>query len=339
MILSIIIPIYNVEQYLELCLDSIHTQQVEIKNFEVIIVNDGTPDNSMAIVKRYSGCYSNLGIIEQENQGLSVARNVGFKKAKGDYVWFVDSDDWLTENAISYVIESIKKNPDVEVFATVLNMFYEKSGKTIVEYKPNLNVKTGRDYMFKNNNANRGACQRYIFKRSFLIKNNLEFMPGVYHEDGEFANRMLYLAERLIILPVPVYNYRIRANGSIMSSRKMKMNYDLVKIYYSLLDFAEIYVKGNKDYWQYREKIFACLSAAIQFSRKDIFSKEFDIYYQENKKFIKQEARKLLPHYADYSLGEILNLLQFSLCPKLSTQIKQSLKWVLIKIGLLDYNK
>ena len=86
MILSIIIPIYNVEQFIAQCIESIYSQHFPLERFEVIAVNDGTPDHSMDIVKRFAAKYSNLQIINQENKGLSVARNTGMQYAKGDYV-------------------------------------------------------------------------------------------------------------------------------------------------------------------------------------------------------------------------------------------------------------
>lgn len=333
--LSIIIPIYNVEPFISQCLDSIYNQHFSEDDFEVIAVNDGTPDNSMSIVERFAKQHKNLKIVNQKNQGLSVARNTGLDHAKGEYVWFVDSDDWLTKDALSVVLNAILRDSNIDVFATVLIMQYEKTGKTEIEYKPNYNVRSGRDYMFRNNNANRGACQRYIFKKSFLEKYGLKFMPGVYHEDGEFSNRMLYLAEKLIILPIPVYNYRIRTSGSIMSSRKMKMNYDLVKIYQGLCEFAEKYVRGNDDYWQYRLKIYECLADTIIFSRNEIFTKDFDEFYQKNKVLIKSEAKYLLRHSSAFTKHDMVYLIKFAFSPKLETQIKQGIKRLLIKFNLI----
>lgn len=334
MTLSIIIPIYNVEQFIAQCLDSIYSQNFPLEQFEVIAVNDGTLDHSMDIVECFSKKYINLKIVNQKNQGLSVARNTGMQQANGDYIWFVDSDDWLTNDSLSVVWKNIQQNPQVDVFATVLMMQYEKNGRAEIEYKPNLNVRSGRDYMFRNNNANRGACQRYIFKKTFLEKYDLKFMPGVYHEDGEFSNRMLYLAEELIIIPQPVYNYRIRTSGSIMSSRKMKMNDDLVKIFFVLREFAEKYVKGNEDYWPYRGKIYECLTASVLFSRNEIFTSDFDFFYQVNKHLIKKEARTLLLHFSHFSFKENMTLLQFALFPKIPTQLRQGIKRILIKLNI-----
>lgn len=334
MFLSLIIPVYNVEQFIDECLHSIYIQGFSEVNFEVIVVNDGTIDNSMSIVDRFAGQHKNLVIVNQENQGLSMARNTGLAHAKGEYVWFVDSDDWLADNSLATVFDAIKQYPQIEVFATILMMQYEGKGCSEIEYTPNLNVRTGRDYMFRNHNANCGACQRYIFKRSFLEKYDLKFMPGIYHEDGEFSNRMLYLADSLRILPTPVYNYRIRTSGSIMSSRKMQMNYDLVKIFSVLRDFADKYVKGNDDYWAYRMKIYECLADIIFFSRNEIFSKGFDGFYQQNKQLIKHEARILLRHTSELSRHDVVYLLKFASFPKLETQIRQIIKRLLIKLKL-----
>ena len=326
MYLSIIIPIYNVEKFIDECLKSIYSQKFPEDKYEVVCVNDGTPDNSMAIVQKYADEHANLTIVNQENQGLSVARNNGLEASKGDYVWWVDSDDWLQPNALETVWSAMEKYPEMEVFATIMMMNYEKDGTVEQEFPHNPKVKTGRDYMFRNHGYNRGACQRYIFRRDFLEKHQLRYMPDVYHEDGDFGNRMLYLAERLIILPTPVYNYRIRTSGSIMSSRKMKMNYDLVKIYWNLRDFAEKHVRGNDDYWQYRAVAFCCLACTVFFSQQQIFTKEYDAFYQEHKSLLKGEARKILLHFNKLTLGDIKYLLPFALFPKLKTQLKYILK-------------
>ena len=116
MYLSIIIPIYKVEKYIRYTLDSIYNQNANEKSFEVICVNDGTPDNSMNIVEEFKILYNNLHIINQKNEGLSCARNAGLKIAKGDYIWFVDSDDTLEVQSISKVI---RKHSDKCTFYTL----------------------------------------------------------------------------------------------------------------------------------------------------------------------------------------------------------------------------
>ena len=121
MILSIIIPIYNVEKYIKDCVESVLNQRKNADEVEVILVNDGTPDNSMSIVDTAVKDLKGIYIINKENGGLSSARNAGLMMARGDYIWFVDSDDTLLPNAIEEVFEVLSNHLGFDVFATVLN--------------------------------------------------------------------------------------------------------------------------------------------------------------------------------------------------------------------------
>ena len=293
MILSVVIPVYNVEKYVGKCLESIFSQLTSLQNeVEVIVVNDGTPDNSMTIVNGYRK-YNNLRIINQENQGLSTARNAGLKIASGDYVWFVDSDDMIAEGGLQYVLEATNTHNGIDCIATVLLQKKESDGTCSIEFTPKKDYKTSRDYLFDRYNI--GACQRYILRRQFLIDNDLWYMEGVYHEDGDFSHRMLYKAQSFLMLKQPVYIYLLRDSGSIMSSRKPKMNYDLVKIYKRLDKFCNDEVK-KEDYWKFKARIFNCLKDTILFSRKDLFTKEFKIFYKANNSLLRQEASRLIRH-------------------------------------------
>ena len=184
--------------------------------------------------------------------------------------------------------------------------------------------------MFRNHDANCGACQRYIFKRSFLDKHSLRFMPHVYHEDNEFSLRMLYLANRLMIIPQPVYNYRIRTSGSIMSTRKMQMNYDLVKIYSTLEDFCDKNVSAE-DHWPYKAKMFGCLSCTILFSRKEIFLEDFQKFYLEHKELIHKKSGELLLHPFAIGWRGFVEALHFYFFPLFYTKLKTYIKQYLIK--------
>ena len=111
--LSIIIPVYNVEQYVGRCLQSCLSQShVKADDYELVIVNDGTKDNSMQVVEEMTRGCTNITVINQHNQGLSMARNAGLKEAKGEYVWFVDSDDWIAEGSISKIAAKIEATED-----------------------------------------------------------------------------------------------------------------------------------------------------------------------------------------------------------------------------------
>ena len=157
--LSIIIPIYNVEPYIGRCIESILSQITEsVDSVEVIMVNDGTQDGSMDIVKLQISGSPFVTVINQENKGLSCARNAGLDLAKGKYVWFVDSDDWLLPEAVSRVIDVVRRCDGVDMIASRLLHHDEATGRESAENFPSMSARTGREYMFAGNL--KGASQR-----------------------------------------------------------------------------------------------------------------------------------------------------------------------------------
>lgn len=322
--LSIIIPIYNVEPYIGRCIESILSQITEsVDSVEVIMVNDGTQDGSMDIVKLQISGSPFVTVINQENKGLSCARNAGLDLAKGKYVWFVDSDDWLLPEAVSRVIDVVRRCDGVDMIATRLLHHDEATGRESAENFPSMSARTGREYMFAGNL--KGASQRYILRRQFLLDNNLRFLPGVYHEDGDFGIRMTYLAQSCYVLPDPVYVYRLRKTGSIMSSRKQKMNTDLVAIYQGLVKFADLHV-SREDYWPFRAQAITCLWDTILFSRQQIFTPEFKEFYAKFSRYIHQETGFLLRHSRELTITQLRATVHFYLFPLAWTKGKRLLR-------------
>lgn len=286
-ILSLIIPVYKVEKYIEQCLNSIYAQKIPENLYEVIIVNDGTPDNSMKIVEKFR-LHKNLTIINQENQGLSLARNNGMAISHGEYIWFIDSDDWLLPNAISTVINEIKNNTTIDVFSTRLLMTFEDTGRTKIDFNPSVYRLSGKQYLAKHYNV--GASQRFILRRRFLYQNMISFYPRILHEDGVFGYMMLYFAQNIKILKDPIYAYRLRQEGSIMSSISVKSCYDLIKGHKILKEFMYGKVDKQEQVW-YQIQIFSMISACFIFGKKIINTHDFIRFYQENKIYIKKEAQ------------------------------------------------
>ena len=126
--LSIIIPVYNVEAYVGKTLESVFRTTARAEDFEVIVVNDGTRDNSMEVVRQYAN-RPNITIVEQENQGLSAARMNGLAVAKGEYVWFVDSDDWLVDDGVGKVLKLLEEREGAEVLMFPIVWNYEDTAK------------------------------------------------------------------------------------------------------------------------------------------------------------------------------------------------------------------
>ena len=185
--LSIIVPVYNVEQYIRPCVESIFKQGLDEKAYEVILVNDGTKDNSFGVIEDIIRSHSNIIIVEQNNQGLSAARNTGMTKATGDYVLFVDSDDLLIENTLGKLTEELYKNsPDI-LYAGFVKMTNEEIDAGTMKPQEDFSCRetTGRKSFLEDYDARQCYAWRAFYKRSFLEANQLCFIPGIYFEDGQ----------------------------------------------------------------------------------------------------------------------------------------------------------
>lgn len=233
MLLSIIIPAYNVEQYIKRCIVSCLNQNIDKSKYEIIVVNDGSKDNSRIIAEQIASENSNIIVINQDNQGLSAARNAGLSKASGDYVWFVDSDDWIHEDCLLNLMDLCL---NVDVLCLSYETFYE-DGTTSSIVSPSIPKEMNGQSLFVTKKFCTPA-QFYIYRREFLLNNNLLFYYGILHEDMEFTPRMLCLAKSINICMTPVYYYYIRSN-SIMTTPNPKRSYDLLRVAESLSKFSE----------------------------------------------------------------------------------------------------
>lgn len=301
--LSIIIPIYNVEIYINQCLKSVFSQDVDSFSYEVIAVNDGTQDNSMSIVNKYFAHHKNLKIINQENKGLSIARNVGLNHASGKYIWFVDSDDWIDENCLGFLYNLIDEY-DADVYATPLSQHKESSSLINKDFSIlNDMMFDGKQYLFKK--MPYGASQRFILRRDFLLRNNLEFYSGILHEDGDFGPRMLYFAKQIYVMKNSIYNYRLRSSGSIMSTWKRMNSEDLIFIHKKLENFCNNVINNHEEKYKFKCAIFNTLVVSMTFAKGRRSSKEFHSFYEENKKYIKLKGKELI-NFSDINIKNIV---------------------------------
>lgn len=242
---------YNVELYIEKCLRSCLNQNILSNEYEIIVVNDGSPDNSLTIAEGIAKDFDNIHIISQLNGGLSAARNNGLSLAKGDYIWFIDSDDWIEENCL-FELLSLCNGVDVVAIS------YNTVKNDIKQGYTTKNAMYGKELLLK------GAfipAPFYIMRREFLIRNKLSFFQGIYHEDLEFSPRMLYLADKIATTEQCVYNYLQREN-SITTTPNAKRAFDYIKICKSLQAFKIENVK-KKDYVIFDNKISLCINNAL----------------------------------------------------------------------------
>ncbi|MBP2832018.1 glycosyltransferase [Aquimarina sp. U1-2] len=235
-ILSIVIPVYNVSQYVEKCIRSICNQNFDTNTVEVIAVNDGSKDNSLEICERLQLEFTFLKIYSQENRGLSGARNTGLKNATGDYVWFIDSDDWIAENCIPEILQKVTKS-NVDIFWMGHNVILNNEVIRAVVPRKTLEPVTGEEF-FQTYLNNLFFIWKFIYRREFLLDNSLTFYEGILYEDLEFTPRALIKANTCLTLPKAYYNYLIR-QGSIATNIKDKNIEDRFKILNKLQDLKD----------------------------------------------------------------------------------------------------
>lgn len=206
---SIIVPVYNVEVYLEKCLDSLVNQT--LKDIEIIIVNDGSPDNSQKIIDKYQKKYKNIKAYLKENGGLSDARNYGIKKANGEYLSFVDSDDYIDTTMLEKMYKLAKKENLDLVVCNTINIDDTGNG---IEINSNYNYSddTIKNYLL----SPPMACIR-IYKKE-LFK-NIKFKKGIYYEDLELTPKLVKYTKKIGFIDEGLYYYYQRV-GSIMKQKE-----------------------------------------------------------------------------------------------------------------------
>ena len=227
--LSIIIPVFNVESYVGMTLESVFVTTASPDEFEVIIVNDGTKDGSMAVVRRFAD-RPNLKVLEQENQGLSAARMKGWTEARGEYVWFVDGDDYLVENAVEKVLRwlDVKSDVDVLMFPLIRVSADGKSQKQDYQLEGD-RLMDGKE-IIRDPKLPVWNSTRFVLKRK-LMENPWVFFPErLLHEDEYFNVVLLSLTKTVWVMKDSVY-FHLNCPGSIMNSLTYSSFEDMLAIY------------------------------------------------------------------------------------------------------------
>ena len=227
---------YNVERFIEKCLRSCIYQNISSSEYEILVVNDGSTDNSLLIASQFEDKYSNIRIISQKNQGLSVARNTGLGFAIGEYVWFLDSDDYISDNCLQGILNHLING--IDLLQIQVRHVYEDGApyKNLTPIVFPYGI-SGLDVL------ERGLLSVpapfSIYRRQYLIDNDLRFTPGIYHEDCEFKPKAIYFAKKVASCDIICYNYLQRKTGSITSTFKVKRGDDLLFVMNSLISFCK----------------------------------------------------------------------------------------------------
>lgn len=230
---SVIIPIYNVQEYIEECLVSAMRQTLQ--DIEIICVNDGTKDNSMDIVYKLAEEDERIIIIEKENGGLSSARNAGLEKASGEYVYFLDSDDYIAENMLEYLYAECVQGDLDNIYFDAESFFenkeLEKQYKQYKDYyrRPSMfNEIVSGPQLFadmENKGFFRPSACLQMPKRDLLLKHHIFFYDGIVHEDNLFSLLVIFSAQRVKHVATPFYKRRVRTESTMTDDQEFKRSY------------------------------------------------------------------------------------------------------------------
>lgn len=228
-ILTVVIPVYNVEKYLKRCIDSILVQ--EWKNYDILLVDDGSTDNSPQICDDYAKAYDIISVIHKENGGLSEARNTGISNAEGEYVCFLDSDDWIEPNTFSDLAEVIESDQyDIISF----NQEFVKSEHDIIKSDSKRTKRlTGKEALIDMFSYGfiTGFATDKIYRKALFTKNTIQFPVGKYYEDLGTNYKLFLAAKKVYATNQKYYHYLIDNPDSITQSWNEKKFRDMFGFY------------------------------------------------------------------------------------------------------------
>ena len=206
--LSILIPVYNAESYIEKCLESLIKQDISESVYEIIVINDGSTDVSLDIIENFSKKHENILVFSQENSGAVFTRNKLMTLAKGDYIYFVDADDYLAHNSLAPILDfAISNHLDIMGFnASVINSHETVELNKTTENKTSLEILTGPQFL-KENKDIRIEIWWYLIRKDFLDKSKIYFDKDDYDGDVVFTLRLFLKAKKVAFSPIQIYHY------------------------------------------------------------------------------------------------------------------------------------
>ncbi|WP_170063970.1 glycosyltransferase family 2 protein [Jejuia pallidilutea] len=235
--LSIIIPTYNVEKYITYCIDSLLEQNISKNDYEILIIDDGSTDNSLVIAKAFEAREINIRAYSKTNGGVGSARNKGLDLAKGKYIYFIDPDDYLASNVLKTILSSIEvNNLEVLTFLSVgTNSIHLKESASIEDKTIAVEIMNGIDYIDKNPYKN--EVWWYIIEKDFIKRIGLRFIEDRWMEDAIFTLNLLVNCSRIAHLSYDVHRH-VKVKGSAMTSKEPK---HYIKVIYDNANAAQVY--------------------------------------------------------------------------------------------------
>lgn len=290
---SIIVPVYNVEKYLSLCLDSLRNQSFQ--DIEVICVDDGSTDGSLAIAEMHAALDSRINVFAKANGGVSSARNFGFEKASGEYVLFIDSDDYMSTNACEVLAGVVKEqSPDIVTFGA--NCVPEWANYPWLEkcLSPKARVYHGFDQAVLFEEPSAPFSWRVSFRRAFLADNNIAFDESLPLGEDELFLFVAYpCSAKTIFIPDKLYYYRLSREGSAMDSLFEKKT-ERIKWHYRI-------ISGVFSEWQARGFMGLCPAELLVWAIDFVFEDAFRLSEEERRRSFRELGR-LIGSYFDHPL-------------------------------------
>lgn len=321
-ILTIIIPVYKVEQYIRQCLNSVILEEEQMKCLEVIIVNDGTPDQSGIIAHEYEARYpQSIKVIDKENGGHGSAWNVGLKYAKGKYIRFLDSDDWLS-NLSSFIDELSNRDEDL-VFTHLANYDVRNQSSTVLKFN---NIHYLQTYSTSSFSCIETRNQYDIFnfwyctyKKDIFQGEEPLFVEKVFYDDSILFIAPYILGKTIVFLDTTLYNYRLGQSGqSINENVKRKHANDYVIVGKSLIEFANRHPEINKNQTEQRDMFFYIymkfrfsLFSQLPYQEFRAISDDILPYIKKNAPYIKLSPKarfySIIPSYLAWYCIQLFN--------------------------------
>ncbi|MRH42706.1 glycosyltransferase [Aquibacillus halophilus] len=307
--ITVIVPVYKAEQYIHKCIDSILSQTFEC--FELILINDGTPDKSGKICDEYALKDNRVIVNHKPNGGVSSARNNGIKIAKGEYMLFVDSDDWIEPNTLSTLIDhTLNDENDVIIFGLIKDLF---SKKELIksEYngffkKQQISIEDLRNnFIYFLNSVGMHPSWMYLFKTDIIVEQNLYFDSKlVLYEDFDFNLRYLNHSSKITFIPDALYHYNLDASTNQLAKRnKINIVSDISTVCNSLFDFINhtnqnmMLKKNAEQMYSYVLPMYTlCLKNIIIHKKVTKMSEKFEVLKQLHND---ENFRLVMLHYAN----------------------------------------
>ena len=279
---SVIVPVYKVEEYLEKCVQSILAQTE--RDFELILVDDGSPDRCGALCDSLAQTDSRIRVIHQENQGLGGARNTGIREARGDWLLLVDSDDWIEPKILEKAMEAgLREEADLVMFAfrTV-----DEQGRELGVFREDMPKERGITLQEHKEALLTAPCAwNKLYRRSFFQGTGLAYPPRVWYEDLRTTPKLMATAGRMVFLDEVGYNY-LQRQGSIMNSANLERNREILDAFDDLLPWfrKEGLFEAYRRELEYLAVFHVYLTAGVRVAladRKSPLLRELAAYVEE----------------------------------------------------------